>query len=339
MKSLDLVFEAPSHVGIHEKTMGELPPGALLVRTLLSAISAGTEMLFYRGLVPDGMISDPAIPSLQAAAYPLQYGYAAVGEVVTQGSRVEGEWEGKNVFSFQPHRSMFFAPPDELIPLPVGLSPEDAVFLPFMETAVNFFMDGAPLLDEKIAVFGLGVLGILTTALLARSAPRCLAGIDRFSLRRNTALAWGADLGIDPGLPESGACLRRIFSGGPYAGADLVYELTGDPSVLDQAVDLAGFTGRIIVGSWYGTRTAPLSLGADFHRKRCAIASSQVSTIQPLYSGRWNKERRRATALRMIEEMEPRRLITHRFPFADAATAYALIDRSPEDLLQTVLEY
>ena len=159
----------------------------------------------------------------------------------------------KKVFCFQPHASLFFASPEELVPLPVDMSPDDAVFLPFMETAVNFVMDGAPLLNEKIAVFGQGVLGLLTQDCW-RAVPRGPGSHRAFPLRRKAALSRGADLCFNPGMPGSDASLRGVFSQGNYDGADMVYELTGDPAVLDQAVALAGFNGRIIVGSWYGTR-------------------------------------------------------------------------------------
>jgi 2-desacetyl-2-hydroxyethyl bacteriochlorophyllide A dehydrogenase len=327
MKSSGLVFESPHKIGIRETSLGTVPSGALAVRTTLSAISAGTEMLFFRGLVPDGMMSDRHIPSLQKASYPLPYGYAAVGEVIGQGKHIEGDWEGRQVFSFQPHVSHFFASPDDLLPIPPGMPAEDAVFLPFMETAVNLALDGAPLPGEKTAIFGQGVIGLLTAGITAACCPLMLGVIDRFPLRRGTALSWGADFAVDPATADSDRFLRRAFAQGHYDGADLVYELTGEPAVLDEAIRLAGFNGRIIVGSWYGAKKAPISLGGDFHRKRCAIISSQVSTIQPLHTGRWNTARRRSTALHMIKKLRPQRLITQ------------LIERAPEQVLQVVLEY
>jgi threonine dehydrogenase-like Zn-dependent dehydrogenase len=126
---------------------------------------------------------------------------------------------------------------------------------------------------------------------------------------------------------------------GVEGGADLIYELSGNTSVLNLAMDLCAYSGRIVIGSWYGSKTADLKLGGRFHRNRLQLISSQVSTISPELSGRWNKTRRYETAWAMIRTLQAEHLVSHRMAFESAVDAYQLLDKSPEDVLQTILEY
>jgi threonine dehydrogenase-like Zn-dependent dehydrogenase len=108
---------------------------------------------------------------------------------------------------------------------------------------------------------------------------------------------------------------------------------------LNQAVFLAGFGARVVIGSWYGTKPANLDLGGRFHRNRIRLISSQVSTLPPEYSGRWTKNRRLATAWDMIRKIRPARLITHRYPIQQANEAFELLDKNPAEALQVIITY
>lgn len=344
------------------------------MRSLLSAISPGTEMLVYRGQFPAGLPLDVSLSALKGTfAYPLRYGYAVVGEVVQVGQGGDESWLGRQVFSFQPHASHFVTPLSGLFPLPEGISPQEAVFLPNVETAVNFLMDGAPLIGEKAAVLGQGIVGLLTTALLAYFPLASLVTLDRYPIRRQASLALGAHASFDPddleaarsslssGWMRSGAHAGWGPSHSPgtkEGGADLVYELSGNPATLDLAIDLCGFGGRVVVGSWYGDKRASIDLGGKFHRNRISLASSQVSSLDAHFSARWDKARRLRVAWEMLRRIRPAgsteemsreatssnrlgkiSLITHTFPFERAAEAYRLLDEEPECAIQVVLAY
>src|SRR5262249_5606390 len=154
----------------------------------VSALSAGTELLVYRGQVPSEMALDLTISTLAGPAhYPLRYGYACVGRVIERGAGVGAEWQGRLVFAFQPHASHFISPLDELWVVPDAITSEQAVLLPHIETAINFVMDGAPLIGERVIVLGQGVVGLLTTILLAAKPLASLITLDRFALRRTTS--------------------------------------------------------------------------------------------------------------------------------------------------------
>ena len=335
MKGHSLYFEAPGKVTVRETTIPSPDPNQVMVQTIASAISPGTEMLLYRGQLPPDLPLDTSIDALanQSGQYPVQYGYAAVGRVIEIGHAVSPDWRNQLVFAFQPHQSHFVTTPEQLWPLPEGMSPETAVFLPNMETTVNLVMDGAPLIGERVAVFGQGIVGLLTTALLANFPLAELITLDRYANRRAASLEIGATLSLDP---FSGEAVSKMS--GPF-GLDLVYEVSGTPAALDQAIEVTGFGGRIVIGSWYGTKPANLNLGGAFHRSRIQLISSQVSTISPALTGRWNKTRRFNLAWEMIRQVEPQRLITHALPFEDAAQAYTLLDQHSDKVIQVLLSY
>ncbi len=298
-------------------------------------------MLVYRGQWPESLLLDETIPALaREFSYPLKYGYSAVGRIVEIGSNVDPLWLNKQVFSFNPHESHFLASPDQLIPLPNSMPPTDAALLPNMETAVSFVMDGRPLIGEQVAVFGQGVVGLLTTALLARFPLARLVTLDRYALRRQRSVEFGAEESLDPTGADVIDELRKLAHAEQAVdGFDLTYELSGNPVALDQAITSTGFDGRIVIGSWYGAKRADLDLGGRFHRNRITLISSQVSRLAPGVTGLWTKSRRLGFALRMLEELRPSSLITHRFPILRAAEAYDLLDRMPEEAIQIIFTY
>ena len=341
MRRQSLYFIGPGSVEVREERLPEPAPGQVLVQTLLSAISSGTELLFYRGQVPEAMHLDPTITALPGiCSYPLKYGYAAVGRVLKLGQGVPSHWEGKAVFAFHPHEMLFTADPAALLPLPPGIHPKEAVFLANMETAVTVVLDGRPMLGEQVAVFGQGIVGLLITALLSRFPLGSLVTLDRYPNRRRASQDLGAHTCLDPQSPgvldKLSSCLQE---GRSALGADLAFEVSGNPEGLNQALAVTGFHGRVVIGSWYGKKRADLDLGGDFHRRRIRLISSQVSTIEPALTGRWQKPRLLEWAWQMIREVQPVRLISHSFPFSRAPEAYALLDQSPGEALQVILTY
>lgn len=343
MNPVSVCFAGPRDVEVEEGPSLPPPgPGQVLVKTRLSAISSGTELLIYRGEAPPDLVQDEALPSLRGDfRFPVRYGYAAVGRVVERGEGVEEAWEDRRVFAFHPHASHFLATVEELVVVPPDVPWEAAAFLPNMESAVSFVMDGRPVMGEEVVVFGQGVVGLLTTYLLARFPLGSLITLDCFALRRQRALALGAGVSLDPLAHETQDQLRALLrrKDRPGAGADLTYELSGNPEALQQAIATTGYSGRVVVGSWYGVRPVTLELGSWFHRGALSLVSSQVSRLAPRWRGRWTKARRLAVAWESLRRLSPQTLITHRFAVGDAAAAYALLDEQPSEAIQVVLEY
>jgi 2-desacetyl-2-hydroxyethyl bacteriochlorophyllide A dehydrogenase len=329
-----LWFTAPQQVEVREQQLSAPAAGEVLVQTLCSAISAGTELLVYRGQLPADISLDATLVNLQqSTAYPLQYGYASVGRVVALGREVDASWRDALVFAFQPHASHFLTTPANLIRVPDGIEPEAALFLANMETAVNLVQDGQPAIGEKVVVLGQGIVGVLLLQLLQQFPLAQLAAVDALADRRQRALAIGANTVADPTAVAE--LQHALFNN----GADLVYEVSGVPTALNLAITLSGYASRIVIGSWYGNKSAAIELGGAAHRNRLQLITSQVSTLAPALSGRWDKQRRFDVAWQMIRQLNPQQWITQRAALTDASTLYQQIHNGRADLLQAVFTY
>jgi len=341
MKRASVIFEKPYSVVLQSETLSEPAANEVLVKTKFSAISPGSEMLVYRGEFPAQLPVDAEIKALsEPFRYPLKYGYISVGEVVAVDSAVNKAWQGQPVFCFHPHESHYATPLSEIIPIPEDIDLLEALFLPNMETAVNFMMDGRPVIGERAVIFGQGIVGLLTAALLAQFPLDKLVTLDRYAIRRRASLDMGAHDSLDPERATLVSDLAELLDTDPVAGlADLVFELSGNPQALNQAISIAGFGARVVIGSWYGTKQANLDLGGQFHRNRIRLISSQVSTIPPQFSGRWTKNRRLDTAWEMIRKIRPAQFITHQYPVGQAKEAFQLLDKHPGEAIQVVFTY
>jgi threonine dehydrogenase-like Zn-dependent dehydrogenase len=286
-------------------------------------------MLFYKGQLEEGAAVDTTMQGYKRGlSYPLRYGYSSVGRITKAGRGVDPQLVGRVAFAFMPHASASCVPADLAIPVPDGIAPEEAAFLASAETAVNLVLDCRPLLGERASVFGLGVIGLLTAGLLARFPLACLSGWDLHALRRNAA----GSLGVTAADPNENTPGVRT--------EDFAVEASGSSAGFRAALSSCAFSGRLIVGSWYGKAARDQAFEAFdtlFHRNRVQIISSQVSTIDPSLTGRWTRARRLASAWDAIQSLRPGRLITHRVPFARAADAYRLISESPGQTIQVML--
>jgi len=342
MTDAALYFTGPETVEVRETTVGPPDDDELLVETRASAISAGTELLVYRDQTPAEFPADETLDALDGdLSYPLRYGYAASGVVREAGAEVDRDWVGRSVFAFVPHQTRFRATPDSVVALPPGTTPAAGSLLPSVETATNVVLDAAPRLGERVVVFGAGVIGLCVVRLLADFPLESLVVVDPIERRRTLAAALGADRTTTPAdLGAAGPTGSDLADEDSAAdGADLAVELSGQPSALDDAIGAVGYDGRIVVGSWYGTKREPIDLGGRFHRDRIDIVSSQVSTISPELRGRWDRDRRMDAALDRLDRIPADELITHRIPFERAPEAYELLDSSSDAAVQVILEY
>jgi threonine dehydrogenase-like Zn-dependent dehydrogenase len=176
------------------------------------------------------------------------------------------------------------------------------------------------------------VVGLLTASLLDEFPLDTLVTVDCYPLRRDSSPSHAA---LDPYSADFQQQALALL----HEGADLTFELSGRPETLNDALALTRFCGRIVIGSWYGEKRAEIDLGGAFHRSRIKLISSQVSTIAPELSGRWDKTRRFDVAWKALEKIKPEKWITHRFPMDQAAGAYQLLDENPQEAIQVVIQY
>ena len=328
MRARALRFVAPYRVELEDIAVPDPAEGEVLVRAEYSGISGGTDMLAYRGEVDPDVPLDETLGALAGTfAYPFAYGYSAVGLVERSRSAIP---EGARIFAFHPHQDLFAVGADDVVLLD-GCDARTATLFPLVETALQLCLDAGVRYGEHVAVVGLGPVGILTAALLARSGAR-VVGSDPKGWRREAARAFGVEA-LAPG--ELPAAIARSTG---ERGADVVVEASGSPDALADSLGLLASEGLALVCSWYGTKPVALPLGGDFHRRRLEIRSSQVSTVGSR-AGRWDRRRRRALAAELLRDLPLDALATHEFAFEEAAEAYAAIDRGEEGLVHAALRY
>ncbi len=298
-----LFHTAPRCVEIRELPTPRPAAGEVLVRTLCSGISSGTERLVYRGEIPAEVALDDTIDALGGTfSYPFAYGYACVGEVAESGQAV---------FAFHPHQDVFTARTSELIPLP-AIDPASATLFPLVETALQVTLDA-----------GTG-FGLLTGLLLQRSGWRPLIAEPQ-AWRR----AMASSLGVNTAAPEE---LVK-------AEVPLVIDASGNPDAPAMALNMLAHEGTLLVASWFGTKPVVLPLGGAFHRRRLIIRSTQVSTMPARLSGTWTRSRRRREAVALLAELPLAQLCTHVFAFGHAAEAFQAVDQGKPGLMHAVLDY
>lgn len=329
MRARALEFVAPRRVALVDVDLRAPRDGEILVRTVYSGISSGTELLAYRGEIDPALALDEAIDSLRGSfTFPFRYGYSCVGVVEESKASVP---TGTNVFALHPHQDHFVCAADQATVV-ADVDLRIATLFPLVETGLQIALDVGRVVADDVVVSGLGAVGLVTALLLQRAGARVI-GIEPRHERRD--LARDLDLhALDP--REAPEAVARITAG---SGVPLVVEVSGHPNALDVALSLLAHEGTALVGSWYGTKPVTLRLGDAFHRRRLTIRSTQVSTIPAELSSHWTVERRRNEAVRLLGELPLKRLASHEFAFDDAAKAFAALDAGEEDIVHAALVY
>jgi 2-desacetyl-2-hydroxyethyl bacteriochlorophyllide A dehydrogenase len=324
-----LWFEGPRRVVIKPHELAPTEDGEVLVRTAFSGISAGTEMLAYRGELDPELPIDETIGALGGTfRYPFRYGYSCVGVVEQSRSALA---EGELVFAFQPHQDMFIARAVDVVALG-AIDARNATLFPLVETALQITLDAGPLLGETVVVLGLGVVGALSALMLRRAGARVVA-VEPRAWRRDAM----AGLGVEVVAPDS--LERALSADGRSPVVPMVIEASGNPDALRSAFGLLAHEGTVLVASWYGNKEVALPLGKEFHRRRLTIRSTQVSSIPAILANRWDRASRTRAVVALLTELPLDRLASHTFAVEDAGDAYAAIDEGSEGLMHAALGY
>lgn len=322
-------FTAPRTVELTQIQLRPIVEGQALVRVLYSGISGGTETLAYRGEIDPSLPLDETLGALAGTfSWPFRYGYSAVGRIEESRCSLP---EGALVFCFHPHQAHLVSSGAEMIEI-AGLDPRSATLLPLVETALQISLDAGAVAHEPVAVVGLGAVGILAGALLARAGATVI-GSDPLSWRRSEAESFSVSSVRPEDLP---ARIDEVTEG---RGVPLVVEASGSPQALSAVLDLVAHEGTVLVASWYGTKPVPLPLGGAFHRRRLTLRSTQVSTIPARLASTWSIERRRDMVLHLMRELPLKRLATHEFPLSLVSAAFRAVDAASDGLIHAALTY
>jgi threonine dehydrogenase-like Zn-dependent dehydrogenase len=288
---------APGTGELRPETLAAPDGDTVLVRTLASGISRGTEATVFAGRVPPSQYDAMRAPLMAGSfPFPVKYGYAAVGTVA----------DGGRVFVLHPHQDVFLAPAAMCVPVPDDVPTVRAVLAANMETALNIVWDAAPLAGERMTVIGAGVVGLLTASLLARLPAACVTVVDIDPARAPLATAFGCRFATPAAAPPD---------------QDLIVHASGSEAGLRLALDRAGFEARIVEASWFADRVPTLPLGEAFHPRRLRLISSQVGSIAAPMRGRRTHRERLALALGLLADPVFDALLERPTDFADLPAA------------------
>jgi NADPH:quinone reductase-like Zn-dependent oxidoreductase len=286
--------------GVGEIRPARLPnvgPDDVLVRTLHSAISRGTESIVFAGRVPSTEHARMRAPFQEGDfPAPVKYGYLNVGVV----ERGPADLLGRAVFCLYPHQTAYVVPADAVSLIPEGVPTERAVLAGTVETAVNALWDAAPLIGDRVTVVGAGMVGCCVARLLARFPAVEVTLVD---VDRERAVAARA-LGVDFASP-----------GEAPGGCDLVLHASATAAGLQLALDLLRPEGTVIDLSWYGDKPVSLHLGGSFHSSRLTVRASQVGLVSP--ARRWSRSTadRLSLALELLRDDAFDAVLTGSTPF------------------------
>ena len=258
-------LRAPGVGEIRPVSLPEPGPDEVLVRALRSGISRGTETLVYDGRVPESQYAAMRAP-FQDGDFPgpVKYGYLSVGVVDRGPPRLRD----RVVFCLHPHQTSYVVPADAVTLVPDGVPPARAVLAGTVETAVNALWDAAPLLGDRVAVVGAGMVGCCVARLLARMPGVEVTLVDVDPGRREVAAALGAGFA----LPDDGR------HGGPATWSSTP---APRPRGCSSPSTCSVEEGTVVDLSWYGDAETRVSLGAAFHSRRLTLRSSQVGAVAP----------------------------------------------------------
>lgn len=304
---------APGKAEIRPAQMGD----GVLIETLYSGISRGTEGLVLRGQVPLSEHHRMRGPGMEGDfGFPVKYGYCNVGRVM------EGALAGKLVFALFPHQTRYRLPENSLTVLPDGLPATRAVLAANMETALNIVWDSGASAGDRMAVIGAGVVGLLTGSLLAQLPGAEVTLVDIAPDRARLATALG---------------LRCVLPDAAPTNCDVVIHTSATDAGLATALGAAGLNSTVVEASWHGARPVAVGLGAGFHSQRLRLICSQVGHLPPDRAPRWSYARRMAKALDLLRVDDGLdSLISGETVFDALPTEYATILAAPDTLCHRI---
>ncbi len=311
----------PGRGEIRSESLPAASDGDVVVRTLYSGISRGTEALVFQGRVPPSEFARMRAPFQQGDfPAPVKYGYASVGEI-ERGPR---GLEGRRAFVLFPHQTKYIVPAGAVHVLPADVPPARAVLAANMETALNGVWDAGIKPGDRVVVIGGGTVGCLA-AWLAGKIPGCSVQL----------------VDVNPKRADVARALGVGFSGPMVAGdeADVVIHASGSADGLALALLVAGFEATVVELSWYGDRNVPIALGGSFHARRLTLKSSQVGHVAASQRPRWDTRRRMAFALSLLAHGELDALITGESAFDELPSVMARLATAPGDAIFHRIRY
>ena len=345
----ELLLVGPRDVALADYDQPVLTPTSMLLRTLFSGVSHGTEMLLYRGEAPkyqhswDDQLRHFNVGKPSANGKPQALGYESVVQVEAVGDALQGAARGLApgdlLWIDAPHRETHII--DTLRPpafwrFDAACNPKVLTFFALSRVALGAVHDAEPILGGSAVVSGLGTVGQLCIQMLRMCGVRTIFGIDRHRDRLDIAARFGAiPISIDNGDPAETIKAK-------FGAVDVAIEASGVYHGLGSALRCIAPMGRLVVVSSYGNQSSGIALGHEFHRNRITLVSSMtVNGCPHPRAPLWSFERLNGEAAALLAEgrLDVDPLITSLVPFEAAPEAYRAIADATTPPLKTVFQY
>lgn len=336
---------APRQVELAPTARLSVGAGDVRLRTLYSGVSTGTELTSFLGTNPNLHRAWDAerrlfADSASGPGYPVSgFGYSEVGEIVELGPDVTGLEPGQLVWGIWGHRS------DGVLPgataarqvLPPSVPATAGVFARVGAVALNAVLEADVHVGETVAVFGQGVIGLLTTA-LAKLNGATVVAVDARHERLEVAAAMGADVLIDASRESAADTVRDLTE---QRGADVCIEISGSYQALREAIRTCAFSSRVVAAGFYQGEATALALGEEFHHNRIEVVASQISGPPTRLAHRWTRERLHRGFMQLVTSgrLDPVPLITDIVPVARVQDAFTALADGAAGTLQVVLDF
>lgn len=310
--------EGKGQILVEEVPIPEVEEDGILVRTHVSAISAGSEL--------GGRYTK------EEAVSPDRIGYLAAGEVVAIGRRVTQFKVGDRVRATAPHAEYVHVKTDRAIKLPDGLSFEAAAVGGLTTSAVRWLRLAAVQPHESVVILGQGLVGsILLQTLIAQGRPKQIIAVDGHELRCEKARRLGADHVLNFKECDVAASVAELTNG---ELAHVVLDAVGGPAGVKSfgmAQRLIRVEGRLILVGLY--HNSPLTLDPGFLARRKVVgANCEMST--------WHQgDIDESIVLLAAGAISTEEMVSHRFSFEQAKEAFDLLYERPQEAMVVVLEW
>ena len=344
----ELITRTPRQIGFSEYQDADPVANEVLVQTTVSGIKHGTELNIYRGTLPFAnelfdldlrLFRPPNDSETIAPFFPHTMGSWAAGVVRKVGPDVQRLRPGDLVHGEWKHRETAIKPESMLYPIPSQADGETMVFTDPARFALAAVHDAQIKLGDRVAVFGMGAIGLLALQMARLNGAVQVLAVDPIAQRRALAKQVGADAAIDPASCDAGLAIKEATGG---RGVDVCLEISGIYSALQHAIRGTRKEGLVVTASYYGDAVGRVDLSREWHHNRITLRSSMPvwgcsHRCYPL----WDMERIEYTAVKLLEggKLAVKPLIGARIPFKRAADAYTMIDLSPADAVKIILTY
>lgn len=339
---LELIADRPGHALLSEYDEPVLGPGEVRVRSLFSSVKHGTELRAFRADTPDatdrwdGELRLHRRGESTGDTFLQRLGNMCLGEVIETGSGVEEMQLGERVFAHLPIRETHVVEADKLRIAPQGVSPQAIMYWDPTDFAIGAVRDAPVRLGDRIAVFGLGAIGLMVAQAARLAGARWVVVIDPIERRRDAAMRHGADLALNPADVDTGVEIKQLTE---KAGVESAFETSGAYPAFEDALRSVCYAGTVVSTAYYHG-TQGIRLAGEWHRNRISVISSRANS-QPMPQPNWTFSRIRDQSLKLLIEgrLDADDLVDPVVPFSQAADAYHQINERPERSIKLGIDH